>query len=85
MASGTFTIDPGWTLSSVVLYAENPSGGQGGQAAAGAIVKNTWKLAEIDCLPSGTYNIYARLTLTSTSCPCQTMYVDTSTVSKAVD
>jgi hypothetical protein len=79
--SGTFTVACGYNLAKVALIAElSPGPGQGGYAAA-TTGCNSFS-AEITGLPAGTYNVFARITVTN-SCS-QTFYFDSAVVAVTV-
>jgi hypothetical protein len=79
-ASGIFTVDPSWQVTAITLYAVNPLGGVEGSTSKGTIGATTWDSFTVSGLPSGTYLVFADLTLTN-SCTGATMDVTTPVVS----
>jgi hypothetical protein len=82
--SGSFTVATGYSATSVVLFAElTPAPGQGGQSTVKVdSCNNTFVEGQITGLPSGDYNVFARITVTN-SCS-QTLYFDSAIVKVTV-
>ena len=74
-ADGTYTVDTGWILVNVTMYAVgNPNGGRGGQNVCAA-TKGNWSGKVLDP-PNADYKVYARLMIRQ-KCTSNDRYFDT--------
>ncbi len=75
-ATGTFSTDAGWQVTSMVMYATNRFGGEGGEANC-TTSGSDWG-AVIGGLPAATYDVFVRMIVVNTSTN-QVQYIDTCT------